>query len=90
METKTTDQIMPKVSLMEKEKEPTLPEQIKILNEHHVNTERNLLFLLDKLKNAGEDCDCKHEETIDTIHYGSWREIHRLCLSCGGNVEVKE
>lgn len=52
--------------------------------------EKKIMELVQKLPSYGNDCTCGDCERFDYVFYGEYRELHSVCLFCGGYVEVME
>ena len=48
--------------------------------------EKKLFEKLDKMKNAGLECDCDTPDEFSYIHVGNFDEIMCRCLKCGGDI----
>lgn len=59
------------------------------VNDYNV-LEKKILELVEKLPRNGQDCSCGNCESFEYIFYGNYREMHSVCVFCGGYVEVQE
>ena len=48
------------------------------------DVKKELIQEISELYNFSGECDCEDSEPYDTIYDGEWKEIHTLCLNCGG------
>ncbi len=66
-------------------------QKITELWESHQKLEKELTDELNKLACVGDDCNCDGKEYWDVVHEGNLiMETIRICLSCGGFVEVRQ
>lgn len=62
--------------------------EIKLLADAWCDAESVLMKSLDKLPNAGCDCDCEDPTIMMYIWAeGDWPEVMQRCLDCGGVID---
>lgn len=64
--------------------------QLDSLVETYNITEKAIHDLLESMTSYGGECNCGNTERFDYIFDGEFREMHSVCLYCGGYVEVME
>lgn len=60
------------------------------LQNNYNNIKKQIFALAETLPSTGNDCGCGDDQPFDYIFYGEFREMHTLCLNCGGYIEVME
>ena len=51
---------------------------------------KEILKYVEELPRYGSECNCEWpDDVFDYIHYGNWVEAHRVCLICGGFLDIE-
>lgn len=65
-----------------------MDKEMKQLLKEHSKVMEKLEKKIATLKDYGNECKCdKPTETIDIVWKGNWKELHTVCVFCGGFVE---